>query len=189
VILVPVCPTCWVCGRHPSDVTTRETPTTPPSSDASSSSGAKPSALPTPRPPPTTTRAVASDAPPAPAGASSARTIMSAPSSDGVTSCTATSPGTAPIDTASAGTASAGTAATASTATVSSAAGASRTDSSSSSPAQRCRTSERPVPESAALAETQFAAIGSPVIAPRCASTSFPWSVPAATTTGTLPPS
>jgi len=80
-----------------------------------------------------------------------------------------------------AGGAGAGSGETASVATVSSAAVASSAASSNSDPAQRCRTISRP-PPSAAEAATQFAAIGRPVIAPRCASTSLPRSVPAAIT-------
>ena len=76
---------------------------------------------------------------------------------------------------------SAETGATESVATVNSATGASMTASSSSSPAQRCRTSRCVCPPSG-VTSVQFAAIGSPVIAPRCASTSLPRSVPAAST-------
>jgi acyl transferase domain-containing protein len=61
---------------------------------------------------------------------------------------------------------SAETGATASVATVNSATGASMTASSSSSPAHRCRTSRCVCPPSG-VTIVQFAAIGSPVIAPR----------------------
>ena len=74
-----------------------------------------------------------------------------------------------------------GTGATASVATVNSATGASMTASSSSSPAHRCRTIRCVRPPSG-VTTVQFAAIGSPVIAPACASTSLPRSVPAAST-------
>src|SRR5258707_11505322 len=67
-ILVPVCPTWSVCGRHPALVTAREQPTAPPSSSASSSITANPAADPTPRPPETTTSASASDTPAAAVG-------------------------------------------------------------------------------------------------------------------------
>src|SRR3954470_19568479 len=65
---VPVWPICWICGRQPRLVATRDTPTAAPSTDASSSSIANASALPIPRPPPTTTlgAARATTAPPPP---------------------------------------------------------------------------------------------------------------------------
>src|SRR5262245_38158747 len=155
VIFVPVCPTCWRCGRQPSLVTTRETPTTPPSRPASSSSGANPSGPPTPRPPPTTTRAVARDAPELCPAVSVARTRRSSASRSGAHGCTARVLGSA---TATAGTAS--------VATVISAGEPARLASSSSRPAQRCRTTWYP-PSPSGSAETQFAAIGWPVSAPR----------------------
>jgi hypothetical protein len=83
VILVPVWPTCCLCGRQPSLVTTRDTPTTPPSRPASSSSGANPSGPPTPRPPPTTTRAVASEIPPLRSADSVAMTARSPSANSG----------------------------------------------------------------------------------------------------------
>ena len=76
---------------------------------------------------------------------------------------------------------SAETFATESVATVNSETGASMTASSSNSPAQRCRTSRCVWPPSG-VTSVQLAAIGSPVLAPRCASTSLPRSVPAAST-------
>src|SRR6202167_2759004 len=90
-ILVPVWPTCCVCGRQPWLVTTRDTPTVPPSSAASSSSTPKPSGPPTPRPPPTTTRAVASDTPALGSADSTARTSRSLSASSGTNACTARS--------------------------------------------------------------------------------------------------
>ena len=168
---MPVWPTCWVCGRQPSDVTTRETPTTPPSSDASSSSGPNPSALPTPRPPPTTTRALASEAPPAPAGASAARTARS-PSverrrdlvRDGSTRRVGGRRGTR----------------------------VGRRSQQCHRRVEHRLLEQQPGPALSHDLErsrrvttetaTQFAAIGRPVIAPTCASTSLPRSVPAATT-------
>ena len=82
--------------------------------------------------------------------------------------------------------ASAGAGATVSVATVASAGEDSSTASSSSSPAHRCRTichvaaPSGPGPER--VADTQLAAIGRPVSAPRWAITSLPRSVPAAST-------
>ena len=96
---------------------------------ASSSSGANPSALPTPRPPPTTTRAVASDA-----AARPGRRL------DRAHRKIARRHRRRDVVDRDGGRCAAGTGDTASVATVSSATGASRTASSSSSPAQRCRT-------------------------------------------------
>ena len=173
VILVPVWPTCIECGRQPSEVTTRETPTTPPSSAGELFERGEPVGA-----------ADAAAAADHHAGGGERDAAGAAGRLDGphhqvgagsppaVTSCTVT---------ADAG-ATPGTAATASVATVSSAAGASSTASSSSRPAHRWRTRSKRRRRRTRPTATQFAAIGSPVIAPRWASTSLPCSVPAATT-------
>ena len=172
VILVPVWPTCCGCGRQPSLVTTRDTPTTPPSSPASSSSGAKPSGPPTPRPPPTTTRALASETPPLCPADSAARTARSPSASSGWQQLGRRPPAAGRVPPAR-------RRGTASVATVSSAGGAVQ-DRVLQQQAGPPLPDEPPLAAAgrpAGTAETQFAAIGRPVIAPRWASTSLPRSV------------
>src|SRR5262245_24551751 len=166
----PVWPIWSACGRQPRLVTTREPPTAPPSREASSSSCAKPAAEPTPRPPPTTTFASASETPLVLFGSRpTTRPTRSSGARSGVNRSTGGV--AAPLDPIST--------ATACGATVISRTGASSAASSRRLPAQRWRTRCH---DSPGLTSTTFAAIGSPARAATWASTSFPRSLPAATT-------